>query len=205
MDFKVIIDIQDQTIASLVVNKLKDQISNLNFISYQDNYDSAIIFKELKSLSDLKKFHVKGTKNHTVVIITDNQELMFLALDLYPLSFIRKTDLDNDLSKTILLILNINKNIEQVLTFKMGHSYIQIKTNKIIWIESFGHYLYIHTKTGEYKVREKIGNILEKIDTSKFIRVHKSYIVNQDYILKRKTNEIELIGHDIIPIGRKYK
>lgn len=205
MDFKVIIDIQDQTIASLVVTKLKDQISNLNFISYQDNYDSAIIFKELKSLSDLKKFHVKGTKNHTVVIITDNQELMFLALDLYPLSFIRKTDLDNDLSKTILLILNINKNIEQVLTFKMGHSYIQIKTNKIIWIESFGHYLYIHTKTGEYKVREKIGNILEKIDTSKFIRVHKSYIVNQDYILKRKTNEIELIGHDIIPIGRKYK
>lgn len=205
MDFKVIIDIQDQTIASLVVTKLKDQISNLNFISYQDNYDSAIIFKELKSLSDLKKFHVKGTKNHTVVIITDNQELMFLALDLYPLSFIRKTDLDNDLSKTILLILNINKNIEQVLTFKMGHSYIQIKTNKIIWIESFGHYLYIHTKTGEYKVREKIGNILEKIDTSKFIRVHKSYIVNQDYILKRNTNEIELISHDIIPIGRKYK
>lgn len=182
-----------------------NQINNLNLISYQDNYATAIIFKELQSLSDLKKFYIKETKNHTVVIITDNQELMFLALDLYPLSFIRKTDLDNDLAKTISLILNINKDIEQVLTFKMGHSYIQIKTNKIIWIESFGHYLYIHTKTGEYKVREKIGNILEKIDTSKFIRVHKSYIVNRDYILKRSTNEIELISHDIIPIGRKYK
>lgn len=205
MDFKVIIDIQDQTIASFVATKLKNQINNLNLISYQDNYATAIIFKELQSLSDLKKFHIKEIKNHTVVIITDNQELMFLALDLYPLSFIRKTDLDNDLAKTISLILNINKDIEQVLTFKMGHSYIQIKTNKIIWIESFGHYLYIHTKTGEYKVREKIGNILEKIDTSKFIRVHKSYIVNQDYILKRNTNEIELISHDIIPIGRKYK
>lgn len=205
MDFKVIIDIQDQTIASFVATKLMNQINNLNLISYQDNYATAIIFKELQSLSDLKKFHIKETKNHTVVIITDNQELMFLALDLYPLSFIRKTDLDNDLAKTISLILNINKDIEQVLTFKIGHSYIQIKTNKIIWIESFGHYLYIHTKTGEYKVREKIGNILEKIDTSKFIRVHKSYIVNRDYILKRSTNEIELISHDIIPIGRKYK
>lgn len=205
MDFKVIIDIQDQTIASFVATKLKNQINNLNLISYQDNYATAIIFKELQSLSDLKKFYIKETKNHTVVIITDNQELMFLALDLYPLSFIRKTDLDNDLAKTISLILNINKDIEQVLTFKMGHSYIQIKTNKIIWIESFGHYLYIHTKTGEYKVREKIGNILEKIDTSKFIRVHKSYIVNRDYILKRSTNEIELTNHDIIPIGRKYK
>lgn len=205
MDFKVIIDIQDQTIASFVATKLKNQINNLNLISYQDNYATAIIFKELQSLSDLKKFYIKETKNHTVVIITDNQELMFLALDLYPLSFIRKTDLDNDLAKTISLILNINKDIEQVLTFKMGHSYIQIKTNKIIWIESFGHYLYIHTKTGEYKVREKIGNILEKIDTSKFIRVHKSYIVNRDYILKRSTNEIELTNHNIIPIGRKYK
>lgn len=202
---KVIIDVQDQKLETSMLSILNSQIKNIQYISYQDSQESTFIFKELNTLSELKKFSLKKYPLHSIVIITDNQELMFLALDLYPLSFIRKAHLNKDLSKTISLIMDINKNIEQILTFKMGYSYIQIKTNQILWIESFGHYLFIHTKTGQYKVREQITTLLEKVDSKKFIRVHKSYIVNTDFILQTSANEIELITHEFIPIGRKFK
>ena len=45
-------------------------------------------------------------------------------------------DLETELNHAISLLLNLHKNIEQILTFKIGYSYIQIKINQIIWIES---------------------------------------------------------------------
>ena len=47
-----------------------------------------------------------------------------------------KNDLETELNHAISLLLNLHKNIEQILTFKIGYSYIQIKINQIIWIES---------------------------------------------------------------------
>mgnify|MGYP000753724898 CR=1 FL=1 len=61
--------------------------------------------------------------SHSIIFIIDNQELVFLSLE-------------TELNHSISLLLNLHKNIEQILTFKIGYSYIQIKINQIIWIES---------------------------------------------------------------------
>jgi len=52
-----------------------------------------------------------------------------------PISYYKKGHLV-DIRAGALVKLNLHKNIEQILTFKIGYSYIQIKINQIIWIES---------------------------------------------------------------------
>lgn len=74
--------------------------------------------------------------SRSIIFIIDNQELVFLSLSYHPLCFIGKNDLETELNHAISLLLNLHKNIEQILTFKIGYSYIQIKINQIIWIES---------------------------------------------------------------------
>ena len=64
--------------------------------------------------------------NHSIIFIIDT--------NLYAL--LEKNDLETELNHAISLLLNLHKNIEQILTFKIGYSYIQIKINQIIWIES---------------------------------------------------------------------
>ena len=204
MAFNIIIDTIDPTVNKLLLDALK-HFDEIKFISFKDIDSNTIIFKELDSLSTLKQFKHQTITQHRTVFITDDQELMFLSLDCYPLGFIRKTNLVSDLASIMTLIMDLNKNIEPVLTFKTGHSYIQIKTTQIIWIESFGHYLLIQTQTGQYKVREKLSSLEKRINPQQFTRVHKSYIVNRNFIFETQPQKLILTTGHTIPIGRKFK
>lgn len=203
MFLNVLFDIEDPALYDTLQKMLTSHFQ-YQLITYQDLKEPMIIFKELNSLKELKIMKNKMLPQHTIIYITNHSEYIFLALDQYPLCFIRKDMFQEDLQKAIQLIQNIYQNIEQVLTLKIGYSYIQLKTSQIIYIESLGHYLIFHTLTGEYRTREKIKTMIEQLPRS-FEQVHKSYIVNQQYILERKANEILMKKGISIPVGRMFK
>ena len=99
---------------------------------------------------------------------------------------------------------------------KLAHKYepakVILKWNKqrmnvknITYVESYAHYLLIHTLNSTVKVREKISVALQKLEPLGFIQVHRSYVINHDRIKKIDTDNITLSDETIIPIGKKYK
>jgi DNA-binding LytR/AlgR family response regulator len=60
--------------------------------------------------------------------------------------------------------------------------------------------------TSDRKILAKIPlkEVMEQLNYPSIVRVHKSYAVNMDHIVKIKYNEI-YIGETSIPIGRAYK
>ncbi|WP_373896695.1 LytTR family transcriptional regulator DNA-binding domain-containing protein [uncultured Thomasclavelia sp.] len=52
---------------------------------------------------------------------------------------------------------------------------------------------------------KKLSQLLDELAVNQFIQVHKRYIVNQNHIVIRKSNEIVLKNKIAIPIGRKFK
>ena len=50
-----------------------------------------------------------------------------------------------------------------------------------------------------------IGNLLKEPYFQSFIRTHRSFAVQKQYIEKKMTNEILLHNGKVIPIGRSYK
>lgn len=203
MFLNVLLDVEDCSLYNILEKELTSHFQ-YQLITYQDIKEPMIIFKELNTLKQLKIMKNKMLPQHTVIFITNQSEHIFLALDQYPLCFIRKEIFQEDLQKAIQLIQNIYQNIEQVLTLKIGYSYIQIKTSQIIYIESLGHYLIFHTLTGEYRTRAKIKTMTQQLSSS-FEQVHKSYIVNQQYILERNSHEILMKKGILIPVGRTFK
>ena len=79
------------------------------------------------------------------------------------------------------------------------------KLENITYVESYAHYLLIHTLNSTVKVREKISVALQKLEPLGFIQVHRSYVINHDRIKKIDTDNITLSDETIIPIGKKYK
>ena len=92
-----------------------------------------------------------------------------------------------------------------MLEFQCGYQTVRMNVKNITYVESYAHYLLIHTLNSTVKVREKISVALQKLEPFGFIQVHRSYVINHDRIKKIDTDNITLSDETIIPIGKKYK
>ncbi len=87
--------------------------------------------------------------------------------------------------------------------------FIIIKPTQIIYVESFGHEIYCHTKQGKLSIKEKLYEIDALFEKEGFIRVHKSYVVNKNHIeaIKPTFNTkfiLRMSNKDVIEVSRNY-
>ena len=57
-----------------------------------------------------------------------------------------------------------------------------IKTDEITWISAAGNYVSLHVSKDEHLVRDTMHGMESKLDPNKFIRIHRSTIVNLERI-----------------------
>lgn len=57
-----------------------------------------------------------------------------------------------------------------------------LRTADIDWVEAEGNYVRLHTGKKGYLIREKIGELEERLDPERFLRVHRSAIVQLDRV-----------------------
>lgn len=98
-----------------------------------------------------------------------------------------------------------NKELEVVV----GNRTELIKSEDIVYLKADGSYTEIYTYAkGEvvrYTMAKKLGVIEKELNDNIFLRAHKSFIVNAEFVTGNK-NEITLANIQCpIPIGRKYK
>lgn len=92
-----------------------------------------------------------------------------------------------------------------VLFIKSGYEHIKIDVGDIRFIQSDADYTEIHTLKKKYLSQEPLRYWEEQLDSKKFIRIHKSYILNIGSIQKIVGNQVRLDEKTKIPIGRAYK
>lgn len=80
---------------------------------------------------------------------------------------------------------------------------VKIKFDDILYIESLKDYIKIHLTDRNYITKYSISAFYRELD-NRFLRTHRSYIVNQNKITAYTKNDIE-IGDFEIPIGENYK
>jgi len=64
------------------------------------------------------------------------------------------------------------------LTLRTGDDIVQLATSDIVWIEAANQYVHLHTATRTYTASESLGQYLKKIRDRRFLRVHRSAVVN---------------------------
>jgi two-component system LytT family response regulator len=82
-------------------------------------------------------------------------------------------------------ILNVADEKDELLNriaVKTRHKVHVLAVNEIIYLEAEGDYVMIHTREGNY-LKEKTMKYFEShLDPEKYIRIHRSYIVNAESI-----------------------
>ncbi len=80
---------------------------------------------------------------------------------------------------------------------------VKVQLKSILYIESLKDYIKIHLEGENHMTKHSISSFEEKLD-NRFIRVHRSYIINKDKITAYTKNDIE-IGSIEIPIGENFR
>jgi len=102
------------------------------------------------------------------------------------------------------LFANENAENNQHIIIKSNLQKFKIFLHQIKWIEALGDYIKIITDENSYTVLSTMKAIEKDIDSYKFLRVHKSFIVNIDKIEKFNSKYI-LIDSVQIPLSRNKK
>lgn len=82
---------------------------------------------------------------------------------------------------------------------------IQLSYSDILYIEGLKNYVIIYTVEGKYITYLSMREIEKSIPLSRFIRIHKSYIINIDRIKSIDGNNVLLSQSSELPIGISFK
>lgn len=88
---------------------------------------------------------------------------------------------------------------------KEGHEQIKVKLHDILYLEAMKDYTLIVTSQKRHCVLSTLGNLLKEANFESFIRIHRSFAVQKQFIDKIGATEILLRTQHAIPVGRTYK
>lgn len=96
------------------------------------------------------------------------------------------------------------------IAVKHGSRVAFIQSADVDWLEATGNYVTVHVGRESHLIREPIANLQEKLDPSRFVRVHRCAIVNLDRVREvtpwsRGEQAIILLNGTRIPIGRAFR
>ena len=101
-------------------------------------------------------------------------------------------------------ILKDPHEVEDFIQVKSDHDYKKIALSQIRWIEALGDYVKIITNSERILVLSTLSSIEEQLPVDKFLRIHRSYIVNLKKVENFSSTSVEVEGMNL-PMSRKRK
>lgn len=96
------------------------------------------------------------------------------------------------------------ENQPDFILVKTGYSTLKVNLNDILYIEGLKDYIKIHLAGKTILTLNSLKKFQEILPESRFVRVHRSFIVPLEKIDSIQRNRI-VIGKNFIPVGENYK
>ena len=90
------------------------------------------------------------------------------------------------------------------LFVKEGYDLVRIVVDDLLYVQSEGNYLTFKEKNRKTLTRMTMTEAIESLPKHKFMRIHKSYLVNLNHILKVEKHQISVTDNVFVPIAANY-
>lgn len=176
-------------------------------VSYQKNSHQDIYIFEIQQKEDLKfleqqphfdyaLYYVIGPKDYDMI-----SECMRLKVNLY----FSKESLQEEIKKNGSHMIQDIQDKFQYYEYQRNGIVSKIRLSHIYYVESLRHQIIIHSINGTMVERKNLNTFLNTIHSSQFIQIHKSFIVNKQWIQNIFSDHILLKNAETLQIGRAYK
>lgn len=98
---------------------------------------------------------------------------------------------------------------ERFLVRKLGREFL-VAAGDIEWLQAAGNYVNLRVRGHDYPLRSTISGIEAKLDPARFVRIHRSYMVNLDLVtsiqpLESGEAKVQLKDGTELPCSRRYR
>jgi two-component system LytT family response regulator len=214
--------VDDSSIQRMIISKLVNNHQNLNLIG---DFSNAIEAKNCMSIHNVDLIFLDiempvisgfdfldGLKTKPqIIFITSKAEYAMKAFDYDATDYLKKPISIERFTASVKraidlhLLKNETKDDEgEHIFIKSNLKKLKIFTSKIKWIEAFGDYVKVVTEEDSNLVLSTMKSFENELSKEKFIRVHKSFIINIDKI-DRFNSKFAEIGVTKIPLSRNKK
>jgi DNA-binding LytR/AlgR family response regulator len=97
-----------------------------------------------------------------------------------------------------------NENFPSFIDIPIGIDAVQVDIKAITYLQSWGNYVKVFTNEKMILASISTQGLLDLLPSSRFIRVHKSFTINRDYVTSRNNKEI-VVASNVIPVGISYR
>lgn len=187
-----------------------------------NNLKPDIIFLDIKMphIDGFEVLELLGKEAPATVFVTAFDEYAVKAFEANALDYLLKPVNPERLRKSILkfseklspdpaAIENVingrnksRKNIGRILV-RDGSNVHVIHVEDILWLEAQDDYVAIKTEKNVFLKLERLGRIEQQLDPQKFKRIHRSYIVNLDYLQRIENQRFAVLKNGAkLPVSR---
>ncbi len=214
--------VDDSAIQRMTITKLVNESANLNLVGdfanaleaknaiNNNKVDLIFLDIEMPLINGFDLLDGLKTKPQ-IVFITSKADYAVKAFDYEATDFLQKPISKERFLKAVKKALELHQlrnevpeDLGEAIIIKSNLKKIKIYTSKIKWIEAFGDYIKVITDEDSHLVLSTMKAFEKELPEGKFIRVHKSYIVNLERVEKFNSKFAE-IGKTKIPISRNKK
>lgn len=141
-------------------------------------------------------------QRHPILIFTSNLEhLVFKSFSYQPFWFLRKSHME-EVPEIVQKIVEINQAKKQFYNVNNNGKLMSFAIEEIIYFESNGHYIILHTKNGAERFKERLGDAEEKLRSAYFVRSHVGFLVNCRFIKIIDKTSLLLTNGERLPVSR---
>lgn len=137
-----------------------------------------------------------------VIFVSDYYEKVYQSFQYSPFRFLRKGTLEQELEEAMTAALASVLEKTQVYEFKCDGFIKKLRVSSIIYVETNGHYTNIVTEEKTYSVRQSLSVMEHDLKPYDFVRSHKSYLVNAEWIFMIGDDNVQLTNGQQIPLSR---
>lgn len=124
------------------------------------------------------------------------------AIATKPTSYLVKPFNNKDLFIAVELAVSKIQNKAQIIV-KDKNRKIILSEEQILFAKKEDQYLILYLKDSEKLIRSSIKDFLEEMNSSSFLQVHRSFVINKNCVTAFNTKEI-IINNSSIPISKTY-
>lgn len=175
-----------------------------------NSFNPDLVLLDIRMKNELDGLEIAHSINENnkvpFIFITAHSDAKIIdkAIETKPAAYITKPFKNPDVFAAInIAIKNITNIPNPTFSFKDGYDEVFIDVNTILFVKSDKNYIDIICESSKYSLRNSLEWFSQSIESDKFMRIHRSYVVNISKISKLTSNFVE-ISQNQIPVSRKY-
>lgn len=185
--------------------------SDLDFEEILTSRKPVLVFLDIHlelEISGLDLAAICKKRNIPFIFLTSysDEKTVQKAIDYGPLAYILKPFTVRDIEVNLALA-NAQNSVAKTNSFllvKDGYDTVKIDLSDIKWLKSHNNYTEIVTNTKKILQRKSLQETHELLPQDIFLRVHRSYVVNVNFITKVTSSNL-VLGPDLVPLSRSKK